>query len=78
MGYSYDGINWYASPSTNNLFFQGLGIAGNSRVGPVVANSQVTMNSYTDINQLDIVADTYVNTGFTNMTVNINSNNISL
>ena len=52
----------------NNVFTQGNGIAGNPRIGAVVCDSQVALSD-----SLDIVSDTYYNTGYTNFSASIQS-----
>ena len=56
----------------------GSGVAGNSRIGSVVVDSQLTLNknSYLATNQLDLISDTYVNNGATNMSMSIKSYNL--
>jgi len=77
VAFSPDGINWTGNGTT--LFTtSGLGVAGNSRIGAVVVDSQLTLGKYSvsGTNKLDIVADSYFNTGFTNMSININADNL--
>ena len=72
VAFSPDGINWSGNGTT--LFTtSGNGIAGNPRIGAVVVDNQLTLNEYgvSGTNKLDVVADNYFNTGFTNMTVTI-------
>ena len=78
LAYSYDGETWYVVPSSTSIITRGEAVASNSRIGPVVVDSQITLNEYgiSGTNKLDIIADNYFNTGFTNMSVNINSNNL--
>jgi hypothetical protein len=64
VGYSADGLTWYAS--SNNVFTQGNGVAGNPRIGAVVCDSQVALSD-----SLDVVSDTYYNTGYTNFSAAI-------
>jgi hypothetical protein len=74
VAFSTDGIVWTGNGTT--LFTtSGNGIAGNPRIGSVVVNSQITLNEYdvSGTNKLDVVADSYFNTGFTNMSVSIKS-----
>lgn len=71
FGYSQDGIVWYTAP--NSIFStQGNGVAGNPRIGAVVVDSQIVLNANTDgSNTLDVVSDTYYNTGYTNFSAMI-------
>jgi len=64
VGYSKDGLTWYAS--TGGIFTQGNGVAGNPRIGAVVCDSQVALSD-----SLDVVSDTYYNTGYTNFSAAI-------
>jgi hypothetical protein len=64
--YSKDGITWYTAP--NNIFTQGNGVAGNHRIGAIVCDSQVALSD-----SLDVLSDTYYNTGYTNFSATIQS-----
>ena len=66
VGYSTDGLTWYVG--SNNVFTQGNGVAGNPRIGAVVCDSQVALS---DSTTLDVVSDTYYNTGYTNFSAAI-------
>jgi hypothetical protein len=67
IGYSEDGLTWYSAP--NSIFStQGNGVAGNSRLGATVSDSQVALSD-----SLDVVSDTYYNTGYTNFSATIQS-----
>ena len=69
--YSQDGLTWYPSPSSG-LFTQGNGVAGNPRIGATVCDSQLVLNANeAGSNTLDIVSDTYCNTGYTNFSATI-------
>ena len=74
VAFSSDGILW-SGVDNNTLLFttSGNGVASNPRIGAVVVDSQMTLDTYSisGTNKLDIVADSYFNTGFTNMTVTI-------
>jgi hypothetical protein len=70
IAYSYDGITW--TGLGKSIFTdKGFGVAGNSNVGATIVDSVITLNAN---NKLDIVADNYYNTGFSNFSLNINSN----
>lgn len=67
IGYSEDGLTWYSAP--NSIFStQGNDVAGNSRLGATVSDSQVALSD-----SLDVVSDTYYNTGYTNFSATIQS-----
>lgn len=67
IGYSQDGIMWYTAVS--GIFStQGNDVAGNSRLGATVSDSQVALSD-----PLDVVSDTYYNTGYTNFSATIQS-----
>jgi hypothetical protein len=53
---------------TTEIFTQGNGVAGNPRLGGVVCDSQVAL-----IDSLDIVSDSYYNTGYTEMSTTVQS-----
>ena len=76
VAFSSDGILWYGVDNSTLLFTTGgNGVASNLQIGPIVVDSQLSLDTYSisATNKLDLVADSYNNTGFTNMTVNINS-----
>jgi hypothetical protein len=62
IAYSRDGITWYPSINGNSIFTQGNGVAGNSRIGPVVVDSQVVLNRS---DTCSILSDSYYNKGYT-------------
>jgi hypothetical protein len=84
MAYSSNGINWYTTSNTNIFSTAGYGIASNSGVGAFVAPSAMVLNNYgisgnamAASQTLEIVSsDPYYQTGFTNVTVKIETNNI--
>lgn len=51
------------------------GVAGNSRIGPIIVDSQLSLNksSYAGTNQLELISNKYSNNGATNMSVSIGS-----
>lgn len=57
---------------TTTIFTQGNGVAGNSRIGATVSDSQIVLNS-----TLDIASDTYYNTGYTEMSTTIQSQTLT-
>jgi hypothetical protein len=71
---STDGINWIGL-GTTCFTTSGLGVAGNPLIGPVVVDSRMSLNKndVSGTNKLDIVADSYFNNGFTNMSLTINA-----
>jgi hypothetical protein len=80
--YSQDGISWYTN--STSMFTNGYGIASNSQVGAFVAPSALVLDN-NGINgsgmsasqTLEIVSsDPYYQTGFNNVTVKIETNNI--
>jgi hypothetical protein len=73
MVYSYDGITWYSSTILLSSYISF--IVGNPRIGPVVVDSQLSLNksSYSATNQLDLISDKYINNGVTNMSVSFKS-----
>jgi hypothetical protein len=54
------------------IFTQGNGVAGNSRIGATVCDSQVALNS-----TLDIMSDNYYNTGYNEMSATIQSQTLA-
>ena len=75
---SQNGINWNPIdidnynqiPADTNLISGIFGIASNSLVGPVIVDSKIVINPG---ESLDAVSDSYYNTGYTNMSMNIAS-----
>jgi hypothetical protein len=72
IGHSPDGITWYASINGNTIFTQANGVAGNSRIGPIVVDSQ-TSSSDTHA----IVSDSYYNKGYTTFSASIQTQQLS-
>ena len=64
IAYSYDGIIWNISSSSFNN--RGRGVASAN----VVSGSDITLNAG---EQLDVVCDSYYNTGFTNCSISIDA-----
>ena len=64
---------------TNIFRNYGNGVAGNPNVGATIVDSVITLNKniLPNTNKLDIVADNYYNTGFSNLSLNITSNSSS-
>ena len=62
-------VKWYNS---SDIFTKGNGVAGNSRIGATVSDSQVVLNS-----TLDIASDSYYNTGYTEMSATIQSQTLT-
>jgi hypothetical protein len=73
IAYSSDGINW--TLKTNGVL-SGNGIAWNAGLGSVnIPNDSIVLNQYGSglSSELDVVCDSYYNTGFTNCSISINS-----
>lgn len=84
--YSYDGIVWtlsssniFSSPNSGSDIGSRAGaVASNSRIGPVIFDSQLVLNKngYGLNSQLDLFSDIYYNTGYTNLTTTIKSSGL--
>jgi hypothetical protein len=75
LAYSGDGVNWVSVPNSTTLFSTGCrGIGTNSRIGAVVVDSQLVLNNlgYGLDNALDVISDSYYDSGITNFSVAIN------
>ena len=72
IGYSYDGNTWYQVNNSKSIFTTGYGVAGNPGIGPVFVDSQLVLNNFGNglSSNLDIVSDTYYNSGYTNFSMN--------
>jgi len=74
---SGDGITWTALGASSTAIFstQDNGCAGNPRIGAVLVDSQLVLNTSGAglQNKLDVVADGYYNNGFTNFSMTIRS-----
>ena len=72
LAYSGDGVVWTAVPNSTNLFTTICnGVAGNSRIGATVVDSQLVLDS-NDIGQtsnLDVVSDTYYDRAVSNFSI---------
>jgi hypothetical protein len=79
LAYSYDGINWIGIGiiNNNNPLYRVHCVATNSSLdGQVtIPNNSIVLNQYGNglSSQLDVVTDSYYNTGFTNFSIAINS-----
>jgi len=80
FAYSVDGINWTASSGVTNGSTIGLNVTWNAtlpniNINSSNSNSTIILNKYgaSGTNKLDVVADSFFNKGFTNMTVNFKS-----
>jgi hypothetical protein len=81
MVYSYDGFNWYPvnnfTPTSSQIpiLTTGYAIASNSGIGAVVVPSQLTLSNYNipSTQTLDIVSNSYYNSGYNNFTATIKS-----
>jgi hypothetical protein len=58
---------------TTPIFTQGNGVAGNPRIGATICDSQIVLNS----GALDVVSDSYYNTGYTEMSATIQSQTLT-
>jgi len=84
MGYSYDGITWYVNLQTNIFSTSGYGIASNPGVGAFIAPSAMVIddngisgNGISNSRTLEFVSsDPYFQTGFNNITVKVEPQNI--
>jgi hypothetical protein len=83
IAYSPDGTNWYraynnlSNASTTTLFTTyGVGVASNPTVGVPVVPSQMVLNQSNGTSSLDIVAPSYYQPGFSNVSVKIEQNNL--
>ena len=82
--YSNDGITWYTNTTAGGYSFSGIGIASNSGIGAYIAPSAMVLDKYTvngngltASNTLEMVSsDPYFQTGFTNISINVTTNNI--
>jgi hypothetical protein len=74
IAHSRDGITWYPSINGNSIFTQANGVAGNSRIGPVVVDSQIVLNRS---DTLSIVSDSYYNKGYTTFSAAIQTQQLS-
>jgi hypothetical protein len=59
MAYSYDGNIWYPV-NQNSIFSVGFGVNGNGRIGSVISDSLMLVDS------CDFVADSFYNLGYSN------------
>jgi len=84
MLYSKDGVTWYTNARPDIFSQYGLGIASNSGIGAFVAPSAMVLDNYgisgngiAASQTLEIVSsDPYYQTGFTNVTVKIETDNL--
>jgi hypothetical protein len=79
IAYSYDGTTWYYVTNSKNIFsIGGYGLGSNSKIGYPIVPSQLVLdkNGPNLTNQLDLVSDTYCNSGYTNFTTTIQSNDL--
>ena len=69
---SSDGITW-TGLGKNILTEYGYGVAGNPNIGVTIVDSVITLNSnsLSNTNRFDIVADNYYNTGYSNLSIEI-------
>jgi hypothetical protein len=58
---------------TTPIFTQGNGVAGNSRIGATVSDSQLVLTS----GALDVASDSYYNTGYKEMSATIQSQTLT-
>ena len=77
IAYSSDGITWTPSVDSTNIFtISGYNVAGNPNIGAVIVDSVITLNTniLAKISTLDIVAENYYNTGYSNFSIDITGN----
>ena len=80
IGYSYDGKIWYKSDSGKKIFYASHGVASNyasysssysaSNGNITIPNNSIVLSAG---DQLDVVCDSYYNTGFTNCSISIDA-----
>ena len=72
IAYSSDGIKW-TGLGKNIITEYGYGVAGNPNIGATIVDSVITLNSNSlpNTNKLDIVASNYYNTGYSNLSIEI-------
>jgi hypothetical protein len=73
LAYSGNGINWSPVPNSTNIFTTNCyGVAANSRIGATVVDSQIIIdqNGFGQSDSLDVVSDSFYNTGYDNFSVN--------
>ena len=70
IAYSTNGITWFGLGTS--IFTVIVGIGVNSNVGATIVDSAIVLRN-NNINKIDIVADEYYNTGWSNMTIVIKS-----
>ena len=78
MAYSSDGQNWsgISNSVVSSSITDGYSIGWNAGLGSVnIPNGSIVLNQYGSglSSQLDVVCDSYYNTGFTNCSISINS-----
>jgi hypothetical protein len=76
MAYSSDGQNWSGVTNTGTSMGEGYAIGWNAGLGSVnIPNDSIVLNQYGSglSSELDVVCDSYYNTGFTNCSISINS-----
>ena len=84
LGYSQNGINWYATNQTNIFSTAGYGIASNPGVGAFIAPSALVLsdtgisgNGMSASNTLEIsMSDPFYQIGYNNICIKIESDNI--
>jgi hypothetical protein len=82
IAYSYNGLNWTGVTGSTSIINNGYSVAFNNKRPNTITfptnslNGNVTIPSSIVLNsgdQLDVVCDSYYNTGFTNCSIFINS-----
>ena len=68
VGYSYDGKTWYASASGSSIFTSVYGVGAIKNVN--IPGGSIVLSAG---DQLDVVCDSYYNTGFTNFSISIDA-----
>ena len=72
--FSNDGIIWYGVKDSISIFSDaGIGVAGNSKVGPVIVPSAIHLNNNINSNTLTFSSESYYQSGVNNISINVNS-----
>jgi uncharacterized membrane protein len=80
ISHSLDGLTWTGIPSGTTTFTGiGFGVASNPRIGATIVDSQmlISANRLNMTSKLDIVSDSYYNTGFTELSVSVTSRTLT-
>ena len=77
VAYSQNGKTWYGAPGSTSIMTIAYGVCSNPQMGAVVVDSTIVLNNngYNSTQTLDIVADSYYQSGYNNMRVTVSPNN---